>query len=228
MHWVFLLLSVEAGRPVGTVSKNAGDWRGRAAGRTVRLPTAAANWLVQEGSSSLSFRERGTNTAAPKTLYNRGTPQSRSGRLGGGQFYIDKCLLHMCEIWCHVLRTRRWTRDEPDMELVFKKLQPLTESFVLNAKIQNKLKGIHDWCSNTNYTRQKPQDLKGSMLHFTTNVPGRQRGTNPVCAALGVDHPEVCRPCWAPHCMHRNDLSSLTCQGPKLETTRKSFQWERR
>lgn len=43
VHWDFLLLSVEAGRPVETVGKKAGDWRGRAAGRTVRPPTAAAN-----------------------------------------------------------------------------------------------------------------------------------------------------------------------------------------
>lgn len=83
------------------------------------------------------------------------------------------------------------------MELVFKKLQLLTESFVLNAKIQINLKESHAWCRNPNYTRQNPQDVKGSMLHFSTNVPGRQRGANPARAALGVDDPGVRKPSWA-------------------------------
>lgn len=88
MHWDFLLLPVDAGQPVGTVGKRAGDWRGRAAGRTVRPPTAAANWLVQEGSSSLSFHERGTTLPPPRHSATGAPPKVEVGGWEEGSYTL--------------------------------------------------------------------------------------------------------------------------------------------
>lgn len=96
MHWDFLLLPVDAGPPVGTVGKRAGVWRGRAAGRTVRPPTAAANWLVQEGSSSLSLRERGTTLPPPRHSATGAPPKVEVGGWEEGSSYTLTNVCYTC------------------------------------------------------------------------------------------------------------------------------------
>lgn len=148
----FLLLSVEARGPVG-------DWRGLGS----RCPQAG------RGSDSLpQLPWKGHNTAAPKTL-QRGSPQSRSGRLGEAQSHI----------W-HMSATRLWNRvaswgfeDEPDMELVFKKLQLISHRELYSeCSRPNKLASTLG-AGHQPHTAE-PQEGERSGLPFTTTTPRSQ------------------------------------------------------